>query len=130
MKYTENLPLLCRFHQNDKSMVDSQSLTMAQRLQSTAPASTPEGADASQVFPLAATAGREDRENVNAAEEILLPRHHGRPRRTTGFHLQRQSQLLGPLFGAPGEDPASTYGSGQRSTPAAPTHCMTALVAS
>jgi hypothetical protein len=88
-----------------------------------APASTPEeGADASWGFPLAATAGREDRENANTAEEALLPRHHGRPRRTTGFHLQRQSQLLGPLFGAPGEDPASAYGFGHRSTAEAPTH--------
>jgi hypothetical protein len=69
-------------------MVDSQSSTKAQRLQSTAPASTPEeGADASQVFPLAATDGQEDQEDANAAEEILLPRYHGRPRRTTGFHL-------------------------------------------
>jgi hypothetical protein len=46
-----------------------------------------EEAVAMQRFPLATTAGREDRERTNATEEALLPRHHGRPRRTTGSYL-------------------------------------------
>jgi hypothetical protein len=81
------------------------------------PTSTPEEeADAKHRFPLATTAGREDREDTNAAEETLLLRHHDRPRRSTGFLLQCLDRLLGPLFSTPGEDLATSNGSGHRNT--------------
>jgi hypothetical protein len=50
------------------------------------------------------TAGRDDREHANAAEEDSSPTTTAGQGDPSVFHLQHQSRLLGPLFSAPEEE--------------------------